>query len=162
MRMPRADAPVRAAMRSRSPLSWPTTVNRSRARAAFRAAVFWKPSTASRNRSGVGSAMGSSSGWASFGRRAGWLAVAGRDRSCRLLEQAVEVEPVREHGQLAVRRAGPKLLRLVPVEFTPALVGIAQVQRLAHAVVGGPIERKARRDQPPQRIGQRRSGRIQN
>src|SRR3954447_10792705 len=132
MRMPRSDAPVRAAMRSRSPLSWPTTVNRSRARAALSAAVFWKPSTASRNRSGVGSAMGSSSGWASFGRRAGWLAVAGRVRSRGLLEQAVEIEPARDHGQLAVRRAWPKLLRLVPGEFNSILVGIAQIQRLAH------------------------------
>lgn len=66
------------------------------------------------------------------------------------------------HGQLAVRGARPLFLRFVPIEFHPVLVGIAQVQRFADAMVGRAVERDARRNQPPQRIGQCRAGRIEN
>jgi len=40
-------------------------------------------------------------------------------------------------------------LRPVPIEFDAVLVGVAQIQRLAHAVIAGPVERDAGLDQPP-------------
>src|SRR5215207_9559477 len=79
-----------------------------------------------------------------------------------LLQQAVEIEPLREHGQLAVRGARPLLVRFIPIEFHAVLVGVAQVKRLAHAMVRGAVEGYARRNQPAQRIGERGAGRVVN
>ena len=57
----------------------------------------------------------------------------------------------------AATRLGP-----IPVELDAVLVGIAQVERLADAVVAGAVERDAGRDQPAQRVGQRRACRIED
>ena len=79
-----------------------------------------------------------------------------------LAEQALEVEPPREHRQPALGRAGPRRLGPVPVELDPVLVRVAQVERLADAVVAGAVERDAGGDQPAQGVGQRRAGRIED
>src|SRR3954468_11022900 len=76
------------------------------------------------------------------GRRSG----AGLGSKVGLAQQIVDVQAAREHGQRALRGARPSRLRLVPAQLDPVLVGIAQVQRLAHAVVGRSVERNARRD----------------
>ena len=55
-------------------------------------------------------------------------------------------EAVRDHGDfLAAGRARPLLTRPVPIELDPVAVGIAEVERLADAVVGGALEGDARR-----------------
>ena len=57
-----------------------------------------------------------------------------------LPQQILEIQPLREHRQRAVRRARPFFLRPVPIEFDAVLVGIAQIKRLADAVVAGAVE----------------------
>jgi len=77
-------------------------------------------------------------------------------------EQAPQVEVARVHRELAVGRARPLFLRPVPVKLDAVLVGIAQVERLADAVIGSAVERNLRLDQTAQRIAQRRAGRIED
>ena len=50
---------------------------------------------------------------------------------------------------------GHSSLRAIPVELEPVAVGIAQVERLADAVIGRAVERDARVDQAAQRVGER-------
>src|SRR3712207_6255930 len=50
----------------------------------------------------------------------------------------------------------------VPVQLHPVAVVVAEVERLAHAVVAGPVQRDARRDHPAQGVGQRRPGRVRS
>src|SRR3954447_8844778 len=66
------------------------------------------------------------------------------------------------HCQAAVGRARPRLLGSVPVQLHAVAVRVAQVERLAHAVVAGPVQRDVRVDQPAQGVGQRRPGRVQH
>jgi hypothetical protein len=54
------------------------------------------------------------------------------------------------------------LAGLVPIELDAVLVGIAQIKRLADAVVAGAVERNARGDHPMQGIGERRPARIED
>ena len=79
-----------------------------------------------------------------------------------LPQQILEIQPLREHRQRAVRRARPLLLRPVPVQLDAVLVGIAQIKRLADAVVAGAVELDARRDHAMQRVGQCRPRRIED
>ena len=60
-------------------------------------------------------------------------------------EEGIEVEPLGHHGELARRRSRPVRLGPVPVELDAILVGIAQVERLADAVVARAVERACRR-----------------
>src|SRR5579871_291482 len=69
---------------------------------------------------------------------------------------------MREHRQPAVGSARPLLGRPIPIELDAVVVGIAQIKRFAHAVVGGALERDLGFDEPAQRIGEARAGRIQN
>ena len=71
------------------------------------------------------------------------------------------VEPPGVHLERAVRFSRP-LSSAVPIELDAVLVGIAQIERLADAVVAGAVERDAGGDQPPQRVGERGPGRIED
>src|ERR1017187_845211 len=75
-----------------------------------------------------------------------------------LLQQILQIEPPGEHRQRAVLLARPLLLRPVIIQLDAVLVGIAQVKRLADAVVAGAIERNAGLDQSMQRVRQRGAG----
>ena len=66
-----------------------------------------------------------------------------------------EVQPLREHRQRSVGRARPFFLRPVAVQFDAVLVGIAQIKRLADAVVAGAVELDAGLHHAMQRIRQR-------
>ena len=67
----------------------------------------------------------------------------GRDHASPLPQQIVEIEPLREHRQRPVRRARPLFLGPVPIQLDAVLVGIAQIKRLADAVVAGAVERNS-------------------
>src|SRR5664279_2175456 len=57
-----------------------------------------------------------------------------------LPQQILEIEPVRKHGERAVLLARPLLFGPVPIQLDAVLVGIAQVQRLADAVIAGAVQ----------------------
>ena len=69
---------------------------------------------------------------------------------------------MREHRKPADRIARPLPGRTIPIKLDSIFVRIAQIKRLAHAVIRGAIERDSRGDQAPQRIRQRGAGRIKN
>src|SRR5829696_1216838 len=79
-----------------------------------------------------------------------------------LLQQIVNIKTPRVHRQLAVRRTRPLLLRPIPIELDAIVIWVAQIECLAHAVVGGAVERNLRRDQAAERIRQNRTRRIEN
>src|SRR5262249_25270826 len=56
----------------------------------------------------------------------------------------------------------PHLLWPVPVELDPVLVGIAQIERFAHAMIAGAVKLYARAQHAMQRIRQRRPRRIED
>src|SRR6478735_3723926 len=72
-----------------------------------------------------------------------------------LPQQIFQIEPLCEHRQRAVRVARPLLAGPVPIQFDAVLVGVAQVERLADAVVAGAVERNAGGDNAMQGIGER-------
>ena len=72
----------------------------------------------------------------------------------RLRQQIFRVERLRHHRYL-IAPPRPLLARSVGVEFQPVVVGIGQVQRLAHAVIGGSLHRPALLDQFAQHSRQR-------
>ena len=84
------------------------------------------------------------------------------ERLGRLGEEAGQVERVGEHRHAAVRRAGPLFAGSVPIKFHPVFIGVAQIKRLAHAVVGRAIKRDLRATEAAQRIGQRRTRGVEN
>ena len=57
---------------------------------------------------------------------------------------ARQIEPMGEHRELAVGVARPLFLGPVPIKLDAVVVGIAQIKRLADAVVGGAFERNVR------------------
>ncbi len=77
-------------------------------------------------------------------------------------KQIVQVERVGEHLQRAVRLLRPLLLRPVPIKLDAVVVRVAQIERLGDAVVAGAFERDLGGDQPPQRVGQKPAGRVEN
>ena len=79
-----------------------------------------------------------------------------------LLQQRLDIQPLREHRELAVRPERPLLLRPVPIELDAVVVGIAQIERLADAVVAGAVERDAGRHQAAERVGERGARRIED
>jgi hypothetical protein len=60
-----------------------------------------------------------------------------------LAQQVVEIEPLGEHRQRSVGVARPLFFRPVPIQFDAVLVGVAQIKRLADAVIAGAVERNA-------------------
>src|SRR5713101_30048 len=89
-------------------------------------------------------------------------AIFGLRLAGRFTQQIVEIEPPGDHVERAVRRARPKLLPPVAIELDPVLVGVAQVERLAHAMVGSAVERNAGLDQAAERIRKRGARRIED
>src|ERR1700690_1118897 len=77
-------------------------------------------------------------------------------------QQIMQVERVREHLQAAVRPLRPLVLRPVPIKLDAIVVWVAQVKRLGDAVVAGAFERDLGDDQPAQRVGEQRTGRVEN
>lgn len=76
--------------------------------------------------------------------------------------EGVQVERVGEHREFAVWRAGPVGGGAVAVEFDAVLVGIAQVDRFAHAVVGRAVDHDARGEHAVQRVRQRGAIRVKD
>src|SRR5436190_6631687 len=74
----------------------------------------------------------------------------------RFAQQVVEIETARDHVELAVRGPGPEMLRPVAIELDPVLVGIAQIERLAYAMIRSAVERNACLDEPAQGVRERR------
>ena len=70
-----------------------------------------------------------------------------------LAEHALEVERQRGHRQL-VAVAAPLLARPVAVDLDPVPLGVPEVERLAHEVVGGAGEAPAGAGQPLERARQ--------
>jgi len=75
---------------------------------------------------------------------------AGRLRRS-LPQQIFQIEPLGEHRQRALRRARPLLFRPVPIELDAVLVRVAQIKRLADAVIAGAVEGNSGADDPVQR-----------
>ena len=63
---------------------------------------------------------------------------------CGFSEQIVEVEGVCEHRDGALGGAGPLLAGAVPIEFHAVVVGVAEVECFADAVIGGAFQRDVR------------------
>jgi hypothetical protein len=55
-------------------------------------------------------------------------------------QEALHVQTLGDHVQLAVGIAWPFLLRPVPIQFDAVLVRVAQVERLTDAMVAGAVE----------------------
>src|SRR5256885_15601843 len=81
---------------------------------------------------------------------------------CRCLEQVLKVEAFGEHRQAAVGRLWPAVPRAIPIELDAVLVRIAQIERLAHAMVARAVERDAGVDQAAQRTRERGAGRVED
>src|SRR3954470_1478857 len=77
-----------------------------------------------------------------------------------LLQKVVEIQPPREHRQLASGGARPCLGRTVPVQFNAILVRIPQVERLADTVVRSAVERNARPHHAAQSVGESSPRRV--
>jgi hypothetical protein len=100
------------------------------------------------------------------GRRATQRIETLRDRSktaqIGFPQQVLEIEPVREHRDLALLIARPIRFSTVAVELDSVAVGIAQVERFADAVVCGSIKLDSCGDHAAQRIGKRRARRVED
>src|SRR5687767_1777668 len=66
------------------------------------------------------------------------------------------------HGECAVGIFRPLVLRTVPIELDAVLVRIAQIERLADAVIGRAVELDAGRDKAAQSIRERSPRRIED
>ncbi len=77
-------------------------------------------------------------------------------------KQLFEIQRFGVHRQRAVGPARPVGLRTVPVQLDTVPVRIAQINRLAHAVIGRPLERDARLEQASQGGRERLAVRIEN
>jgi len=75
-------------------------------------------------------------------------------RCLRLGQKRLKVQRRVAHAQTAFGIAGPFVLGAVAVQFDPVAIGVGQIDRLAHAMVGGPVQRDACAHHPRQRIGQ--------
>ena len=91
-----------------------------------------------------------------------FTAIRAPDSHFPLPQQFLEIQPFREHRERSVRRARPLLLRPVAIELDAVLVGIAQIKRLADAVIAGAVELDAGLRSRDQRVGQRRARRVEN
>ncbi len=67
-----------------------------------------------------------------------------------------------EHLEVALCVAGPFSLWTVPVEFDAVVVGVAEIEGLADAVVGGALELDSGSDEPAQGVGEFGARRIEN
>ena len=72
----------------------------------------------------------------------------------QLVQEVLQVEAAGVHLELAGFGAGPLVRCAVDVEFDAVAVGIAEVQRLADAVVAGAVEGDAGLDEAAQGVGE--------
>ena len=89
--------------------------------------------------------------------KAVWIRTARRSVStggCRA-KQVIEIEGVGVHGEFAERGARPLVFGAVPIEFDAVLVGVAEVEGFADAVVGRAFEGDFGCDEPAERVGER-------
>lgn len=77
-------------------------------------------------------------------------------------QQGLEIQRGGDHREFAVGGVGPVFTRAIPVEFDAVLVGIAQVEGFADAVVAGAFEGNAGVDQAPQGVGQIGAGGVED
>ena len=66
------------------------------------------------------------------------------------------------HGKLTVGRPRPEFTGPVPVKLDAVVVGIAQIECFADAMIGGAVERNFGFDQPAQRVGELGARRIKD
>ncbi len=78
----------------------------------------------------------------------------------RFLEQRFQIERSRTHVQPPVRSPGPLLLGPVPIKFDAITIGVAEIERFAHAVVRCAFESNACLNQTAQGISKFRAGWI--
>jgi hypothetical protein len=69
---------------------------------------------------------------------------------------------VREHRQFAGGCVRPFFFGTIPIKFHAVAVRIAQVKRLAHAMIRRAVQFNSRREHAPQCIRQRRARWIKN
>src|SRR5665213_288508 len=93
---------------------------------------------------------------------ASFLAITKEGLRHPLLQQILQIEAMREHRERSVRCPRPLFFRPVPIKLDAVLVGIAQVKRLADAVVAGAVKRNAGADHAMERIRQRGPARIED
>jgi hypothetical protein len=67
-----------------------------------------------------------------------------------------------DHGELAVSASGPFGLRPIAIELNSIAIGIAQVKRLAHAVIGRALKRNTGLHQTVEGVTELRPVRIED
>src|SRR6185437_12047686 len=77
-------------------------------------------------------------------------------------EEVVEVEGAGEHREIPGRGTRPGLAWAVPIKLDAVVVGIAQIEGFADAVIGGAVEGDARRQHAAQGVGELRPRRIKD
>src|SRR5258706_14266260 len=77
-------------------------------------------------------------------------------------KQRLKMEWARKHREPACRIARPCCFRAVPIQLDAVAVRIAQVERLAHAVIARAFERNPGGRETPQRIRERRARGIKD
>src|SRR4051812_24723156 len=85
-----------------------------------------------------------------------------RDPPSLRAQQIVQIEWHREHRLFTVRSARPRFAGPVPVKLDAVLVGIAQINRFADAVIAGPLKGNVCRGQSSQGISQGGAGWVKN
>src|SRR5581483_12089286 len=66
-----------------------------------------------------------------------------RGRFLEFAQQIAQIDPVARHGETSVRVLRPLFLGPVAVKLNAVVVGIAQIERLADAVIAGAVQRNA-------------------
>ena len=74
----------------------------------------------------------------------------------------MEIERVRVHLQRTVRLFRPFVFWTIPVELDTVVIRVAQIERFAHAMIAGALERDLRDDKPAEGVGEEFAGRIKN
>lgn len=77
-------------------------------------------------------------------------------------EERIEVKEAGVHGELAGGVAGPLLGCAVTIQLDAVAVGIAKVERFAHAVVGRALELKASGPDASEGVGERGAGGVED
>ena len=77
-------------------------------------------------------------------------------------EQSVEIERARKHFNSAIDSPRPLVARPVPVKLDPVFIGIAQIERFAHAVVRRAIELNTCAEKTLERVGEFRARRVED
>ena len=67
--------------------------------------------------------------------------------------KGIEIEPLGRHADRSVTRARPLVARQIAIELDAVAVGIAQVERFDHAVIGCAVQFDARREHAVYEVG---------